>query len=159
MARPFYSSIAESLEKFRRKQVSPVELIATHLDRIGRMQPKLNPFVHIDAESARARARDFEARILRGEALRPLEGIPVTVKSSLDVAGWPCAAGSLLRKDHIPAVNAPLVSRLEEAGAILLGNTNTPEFLMAYETDNRLSGKTSNPWNPDYSAGGSSGGE
>ena len=76
-----------------------------------------------------------------------------------DVAGWPCPAGSLLRKDHIPAANAPLVSRLEDAGAILLGNTNTPEFLMSYETDNRLSGKTSNPWNPAYSAGGSSGGE
>jgi Asp-tRNA(Asn)/Glu-tRNA(Gln) amidotransferase A subunit family amidase len=159
MAHPFYSSIAETLEKFRRGEISPVELIAAHLDRIAQMQPRLNAFVHIDAESARARARDSESRIARGEALRPLEGIPLTVKSSLDVAGWPCPAGSLLRKDYIPISNAPLVSRLEDAGAILLGNTNTPEFLMAYETDNRLSGKTSNPWNPDYSAGGSSGGE
>ncbi|HET6929450.1 MAG TPA: amidase [Candidatus Acidoferrum sp.] len=159
MALPFYSSIAETLDKFRRKQVSPVEIIAAHLDRIGQIQPQLNPFVHIDAESARARARDSEARILRGEALRPLEGIPATVKSSLDVAGWPCPAGSLLRKDYIPSSNATLVTRLEDAGAVLVGNTNTPEFLMAYETDNRLSGKTSNPWNPDYSAGGSSGGE
>jgi len=159
MAQPFYSSIAETLEQFRRKEISPVELIAAHLDRIAQIQPKLNPFVHIDAESARARARDSESRLARGETLRPLEGIPLTVKSSLDVAGWPCPAGSLLRKDYIPATNATLVSRLENAGAILLGNTNTPEFLMAYETDNRLSGKTSNPWNPDYSAGGSSGGE
>ncbi len=159
MAQPFYSSIAESLEQFRRKEISPVELIAAHLDRIAQIQPKLNPFVHIDAESARARARDSESRFARGETFRPLEGIPLTVKSSLDVAGWPCPAGSLLRKDSIPATNATLVSRLEDAGAILLGNTNTPEFLMAYETDNRLSGKTSNPWNPDYSAGGSSGGE
>jgi Asp-tRNA(Asn)/Glu-tRNA(Gln) amidotransferase A subunit family amidase len=159
MAHPFYSSIAETLEKFRRKEISPVELTAAHLDRIAQIQPQLNPFVHIDAESARARARESESRIARGEALRPLEGIPLTVKSSLDVAGWPCPAGSLLRKDYIPTTNAPLVSRLEDAGAILLGNTNTPEFLMAYETDNLLSGKTSNPWNPDYSAGGSSGGE
>src|SRR6266478_5534864 len=63
------------------------------------------------------------------------------------------------RKNYHPSSDAVLVQRLEEAGAILLGNTNTPEFLMAYETDNRLSGKTSNPWNPAYSAGGSSGGE
>jgi Asp-tRNA(Asn)/Glu-tRNA(Gln) amidotransferase A subunit family amidase len=159
MAHPFYSSIAETQEKFRRKEISPVELITGHLDRIAQIQSRLNPLVHIDAESARARSRESESRIARGETLRPLEGIPLTVKSSLDVAGWPCPAGSLLRKDYIPTTNAPLVSRLEDAGAILLGNTNTPEFLMAYETDNRLSGKTSNPWNPDYSAGGSSGGE
>lgn len=159
MAHPFYSSIAPTLEKLRRREISPVELIAAHLDRIQQIQPRLNPFVHIDAESARARARDSESRIARGDGLRPLEGIPLTVKSSLDVAGWPCPAGSLLRKDYVPVANAPLVSRLEDAGAILLGNTNTPEFLMAYETDNRLSGKTSNPWNPAYSAGGSSGGE
>jgi Asp-tRNA(Asn)/Glu-tRNA(Gln) amidotransferase A subunit family amidase len=159
MAHPFYSGIAETLEKFRRKQISPVELIAAHLDRIQQIQPQLNPFVHPDAESARARARDSESRIARGESLRPLEGIPLTVKSCLDVAGWPCPAGSLLRKDYIPATNATIVSRLEDAGAILLGNTNTPEFLMAYETDNLVTGKTSNPWNPAYSAGGSSGGE
>jgi Asp-tRNA(Asn)/Glu-tRNA(Gln) amidotransferase A subunit family amidase len=154
-----YLSIAETLEKFRRHELSPVELIETHLARIQQIQPILNPFVHIDAESARARAREAESHFSRGAVPRPLEGIPLTVKSCLDVAGWPCPAGSLTRKDYIPHANATLVSRLEEAGAILLGNTNTPEFLMAYETDNLLSGKTSNPWNPSYSAGGSSGGE
>jgi Asp-tRNA(Asn)/Glu-tRNA(Gln) amidotransferase A subunit family amidase len=159
MAHHFYPTIAETLEKFRRKEISPVELIAAHLDRIQKIQPQLNPFVHIDAESALARARDSESRIARGETPRPLEGIPLTIKSCIDVAGWPCPAGSLLRKDYFPHTNAPLVSRLEDAGAILLGNTNTPEFLMAYETDNRVTGKTSNPWNPAYSAGGSSGGE
>jgi Asp-tRNA(Asn)/Glu-tRNA(Gln) amidotransferase A subunit family amidase len=159
MAHVCYSSIAEIREKFRRRKISPVELIAEHLDRIQQIQPQLNPFVHIDAESARARARDSESRFARAESPRPLEGIPLTIKSCIDVAGWPCAAGSLLRKDHVPHTNAPLVSRLEDAGAILLGNTNTPEFLMAYETNNRLTGKTSNPWNPEYSAGGSSGGE
>ncbi|HTB94680.1 MAG TPA: amidase [Candidatus Sulfotelmatobacter sp.] len=159
MAPSFYPTIAETLQKFRRKEISPVELVAAHLDRIHQLQPRLNAFVHIDAESARARARDSESRIARGEMLRPLEGIPLTVKSSLDVAGWPCHAGSLLRQDYVPHTNAPLVSRLENAGAILVGNTNTPEFLMAYETDNRLTGKTSNPWNLSYSAGGSSGGE
>ena len=159
MASHFYSTIAETLQKFRRKEISPVELVAAHLDRIDQLQPRLNAFVHVDAESARARAGDSESRIARGETPRLLEGIPLTVKSSLDVAGWPCPAGSLLRKDYVPHTNAALVSRLEDAGAILLGNTNTPEFLMAYETDNRLTGKTSNPWNLAYSAGGSSGGE
>jgi Asp-tRNA(Asn)/Glu-tRNA(Gln) amidotransferase A subunit family amidase len=159
MPRDFYFTIAKTLDSFRRKELSPVEIIESHLARVQQIQPQLNPFVHIDAESARARSRESESKIARGETLRPLEGIPLTVKSSIDVAGWPCPAGSLLRKDYVPHTNAPLVTRLEQAGAILLGNTNTPEFLMAYETDNRLNGKSSNPWNPAFSAGGSSGGE
>jgi Asp-tRNA(Asn)/Glu-tRNA(Gln) amidotransferase A subunit family amidase len=75
------------------------------------------------------------------------------------VAGWPAAAGSLMRKEYVAAKDAPLVARLRAAGAIVLGTTNTPEYLMAYETDNLLSGKTSNPWDLARSAGGSSGGE
>ena len=159
MADPIYFSVAETLEKFHRKDLSPVEFIEAHLARIQQIQPQLNAFVHIDVESARARARESESRFSRGEAPRPLEGIPLTIKSSLDVAGWPCPAGSLLRKDYLPRADAPVVARLKSAGAILLGNTNTPEFLMAYETDNLLGGKTSNPWNLAHSAGGSSGGE
>lgn len=143
----------------RTKRISPVEVVTAHLDRVQELQPKLNAFVHFDAESALARARSVEATLVRGEELQPLAGIPLTVKSSLDVAGWLCPAGSLLRKDYVPTTDAVAVARLEAAGAILLGNTNTPEFLMAYETDNRLTGKTSNPWNLAYSAGGSSGGE
>ncbi len=159
MATCNYFSIAETLEKFRRKEIPPVEVITAHLQRAQALQPKLNAFVHLDAESALARARQAEAAIQHGEPLRALTGIPLTVKSCIDVAGWPCPAGSLLRKDYVPGSDATLVARLESAGAILLGNTNTPEFLMAYETDNRLSGKTSNPWDPSRSAGGSSGGE
>lgn len=154
-----YFSIAETLEKSRKKEISPVEVITAHLERAQALQPKLNAFVHLDAESALARARQAEAAIHHGEPLRALTGIPLTVKSCIDVAGWPCPAGSLLRRDYVPASDATLVARLESAGAILLGNTNTPEFLMAYETDNRLSGKTSNPWDFSRSAGGSSGGE
>jgi Asp-tRNA(Asn)/Glu-tRNA(Gln) amidotransferase A subunit family amidase len=159
MSAPFYLSIAETREKFSKKKLSPMEVMEAHLKRAQEMQPKLNAFVHLDAESARARARGAESAILRGEELLPLSGIPVTVKSCIDVAGWPCPAGSLLRREYVPNSNATLVSRLENAGAILLGNTNTPEYLMAYETDNRVTGKTSNPWNVAYSAGGSSGGE
>jgi amidase len=86
-------------------------------------------------------------------------GVPVSLKSCIDVAGWVCAAGSLMRKDYVAKTDAPLAARLRVAGAILLGNTNTPEFLMAYETDNLLRGRTSNPWDLTRSAGGSSGGE
>jgi Asp-tRNA(Asn)/Glu-tRNA(Gln) amidotransferase A subunit family amidase len=159
MGAPFYHSIPETREKLQKKEISPVELITAHLQRVQELQPKLNAFVHFDAESALARARNLDGAVVRGAALPPLAGIPLTVKSCIDVAGWPCPAGSLLRKDYVPVADAPLVARLEAAGAILLGNTNTPEFLMSYETDNRLSGRTSNPWNLAYSAGGSSGGE
>jgi Asp-tRNA(Asn)/Glu-tRNA(Gln) amidotransferase A subunit family amidase len=152
-------TIAETIEKFRQKEISPTEFLHAHLERAHRLQPTLNAFVHLDSESAIARAKQAEATLLTGGKLPPLLGIPLSVKSCIDVAGWPCPAGSLLRKDYVPAANAPLVSRLENSGAILLGNTNTPEFLMAYETDNLVSGKTSNPWNLSYSAGGSSGGE
>jgi Asp-tRNA(Asn)/Glu-tRNA(Gln) amidotransferase A subunit family amidase len=159
MADRNYFSIAETLEKFRRGKISPVEVITAHLERAQSLQPKLNAFVHMDAESAIARARKAEAAMQHGEPLQALTGIPLTVKSCIDVAGWPCPAGSLLRKEYVPANDATLVARLESAGAILLGNTNTPEFLMAYETDNRVSGRTSNPWDLSKSAGGSSGGE
>jgi amidase len=159
MAAPLYETIAQTLELYRRKQISPVEVATAHLERIQRVQPKLNAFVHLDAESALARARGAESALAQGGPLKPLTGISLTIKSCIDVAGWPCPAGSLLRKDYVPITDAPLVARLESAGAILLGNTNTPEYLMAYETDNLLSGKTSNPWNLAYSAGGSSGGE
>jgi amidase len=159
MSVPFYFSISETQEKLRKRELSPVEIVTAHLERVQEMQPKLNAFVHFDAESALARARKAEAAFVHGEELQALAGITLTVKSSMDVAGWPCPAGSLLRKDYVPTMDAVAVARLEAAGAILLGNTNTPEFLMAYETDNRLTGKTSNPWNLAYSAGGSSGGE
>jgi Asp-tRNA(Asn)/Glu-tRNA(Gln) amidotransferase A subunit family amidase len=154
-----YDSISQTLAHYANKQISPVEVITAHLDRIQQLQPKLNAYVHLDAESAVARARGAESSLSRGEPLKLLTGIPLTIKSCIDVAGWPCPAGSLLRKDYVPTTDAPLVARLESAGAILLGNTNTPEFLMAYETDNLLTGKTSNPWNLTYSAGGSGGGE
>jgi Asp-tRNA(Asn)/Glu-tRNA(Gln) amidotransferase A subunit family amidase len=154
-----FPTIAEVTASIRSKQISPVELVESHLRRIASLQPKLNAFVRLDADGARAQARFAEAAVLKNQPLGPLHGVPLTLKSCIDVPGWPCPAGSLLRKDYIPRADAPLVSRLKSAGAILLGNTNTPEFLMAYETNNLLTGRTSNPWNLAYSAGGSSGGE
>jgi Asp-tRNA(Asn)/Glu-tRNA(Gln) amidotransferase A subunit family amidase len=159
MSKIIFGTIAEIVAGIRRKTFSPVEVVEAHLERVAEVQPKLNAFVHLDAEGALGQARSAEAALMRGDALGPLHGVPVTIKSCLDVAGWPAAAGSLLRKDYVAQADAPLVARLRAAGAILLGNTNTPEYLMAYETDNSLSGKTSNPWSLERSAGGSSGGE
>src|SRR5271170_1203676 len=113
MTTPWYFSIAETLEKLGEKEISRVELVAAHLERAQKLQPKLNAFVHLDAESAIARARNAEAVLSRGAALLPLSGIPLTVKSNIDVAGWPCPAGSLLRKEYVPAADAILVARLE----------------------------------------------
>src|SRR5215471_4267024 len=154
-----YSSFAHLTELFSTKQLSPLELLELQLARISALQPKLNAFVHLDADSARAAAKSASEKITLNEALGSLHGIPVTVKSCIEVAGLPNPAGSLLRARETPAHSAPIVDRLRAAGAILLGTTSTPEFLMAYETNNRLSGPTSNPWNVAYSSGGSSGGE
>ena len=154
-----YATIAEITKDIREKQLSPAEILQAHLDRIVALQPKLNAFVHLDAEAARTQALAAEKPIRRGATLGSLHGIPLSVKSSIDITGRPAPTGSLLRKDYIAAADAPLVARLKSAGAILIGSTNTPEFLMAYETDNRLTGRTSNPWDLSRSSGGSSGGE
>ena len=154
-----FASIAEIACKIRSREISPCEIIDAHLEHIEKLQPKLNAFVHVDAEGARRRAQAAEARVLRGDAVGALHGIAISMKSCIDVAGWPCPAGSRLRADYVACQDAVLVARLRAAGAILIGNTNVPEFLMAYETDNSLSGKTSNPWELSRSAGGSSGGE
>src|SRR5260370_20798353 len=130
-----------------------------HLKRMEACQQKLNAFVHRDGEGARQQARAAESSASRGRQLVPLHGVPLTIKSCIDVAAWPCPAGSLSRKNYVAGSDAPLVARLKSAGAILLGNTNAPEFLMAYESDNLVTGKTCNPWNWSHSSGGSSGGE
>src|ERR1700694_2857794 len=143
----------------RRKIVSPVEVAREHLDRIERLNPKLNAFVDYKPEGVFAQAREAERAVQRGDKLGPLHGVPVSIKSSIDVAGHRCEAGSRLRAGHIASDDAPLVARLRAAGAVILGVTNTPELLMAWETDNLLYGCTNNPWDPSRTAGGSSGGE
>ncbi len=154
-----YSTISKIAESIRSKKFSPVEIIESYLHRANSLHAKLNAFTHFDGQFALAQAHKAESAILRGDSIGPLHGIPLTIKNCIDVANWPCPAGSLLRKKHISQTDAPLAARLKAAGAILLGNTNTPEFLMNYETNNLLHGKTSNPWNVAYSSGGSSGGE
>jgi amidase len=154
-----YSTIAEVTAAVRARKVSPVELVDATLARIAELDPKLGAFMHLDPERARKQARAAEESVARGAKIGPLHGVPLTIKCNIDFAGLPCPAGSPLRADYVPTEDAPLVARLRAAGAILLGNTNTPEFLMAWESNNQIRGRTSNPWNLAHSAGGSSGGE
>lgn len=141
------------------KKVSPVELAQAHLKKIGKLNPTLNAFVHVDMERVLRLAREAEDAVMRGEALGPLHGVPISIKSSIDVAGMRSESGTRLRAGNIATQDAPLVSRLRNAGAIVLGVTNAPELLMAWETDNVLYGRTNNPWDLARTAGGSSGGE
>jgi amidase len=152
-------SAVSMAEQIRRKKLSPVELVEAHLARIEKLDPKLNAFVQVDAEGARRQARVAEDAVLRQEKLGLLHGVPVSIKSSVEVKGMRCEAGSKLRAGFVAARDALLVSRLREAGAIILGTTNAPELLMAWETDNLLYGRTNNPWDLSRTSGGSSGGE
>ena len=146
-------------ERIRKRELSPVELVEAHLAQIEKLNPKLNAFVHVDADAARRAAQYAETSVMQGKTLGALHGIPVSIKSSFDVAGMRCESGTRLRVGHVPIQDAPLVARLRAAGAIILGVTNTPELLMAWETDNLLYGRTNNPWDLERTAGGSSGGE
>jgi len=154
-----FLSAAELGESIRRKRVSPVEVVEAHLAQIDRLNPQLNAIVSLDREGALAAARRAELAVMRGDGLGPLHGVPVTIKSSIDSAGLRCEAGTRLRAGYVPAGDAPVVARLKAAGAIVLGNTNVPELLMAWETDNALYGRTNNPWDLARTPGGSSGGE
>jgi Asp-tRNA(Asn)/Glu-tRNA(Gln) amidotransferase A subunit family amidase len=152
-------SAVEIAEQVRRRQVSPVEVVEAHLARIDTVNPRINAFVDLDRERALREARAAEAALRAGGELGPLHGVPISIKSSIDVAGMRCEAGTKLRAGNVAAKDAPLVRRLRQAGAIVLGVTNTPELLMAWETDNLLYGRTNNPWDLSRTAGGSSGGE
>lgn len=158
----FYKSLVEMAELVRSRQISPVDLVEAHLARIAQLNPRLNAYVYVDAADAREQARAAESALAKNPAdgfWRALFGVPLSMKSSMEVAGWLCECGSALRKNYVASEDAPLVARLRAAGAILLGNTNVPEFLMAYETDNSLYGRTNNPWDVTRTPGGSSGGE
>jgi Asp-tRNA(Asn)/Glu-tRNA(Gln) amidotransferase A subunit family amidase len=131
--------------------ISPLELTDIHLQAIEAQNPRINAFIEVYADQARAQAK--------GPLSGPLAGVPVTVKDSFDIAGRVTNCGSLLRGDAIASRHSTAVERLLDAGAILIGKTSTPEFLYYYETDNRLVGRTNHPWDESRTSGGSSGGE
>ena len=137
-------------------KLSALELAEEHIAQIERLNPELNALVDFDADRVRLQARALDAR---GGPAGRLHGLPMTVKASIAVAGHRCETGSLVNVGYVPSEDAVVVGRMREAGAVVLGTSNCPEFLMAYETDNLLYGRTSNPWDLSRSAGGSSGGE
>jgi aspartyl-tRNA(Asn)/glutamyl-tRNA(Gln) amidotransferase subunit A len=149
---------AELARRIRAKEVSPVEVVRALRERADAVGPSVNALVtpYPDAEG---RAREAEDAVRRGDALGPLHGVPCTFKDCFDTAGVRTTRGSALFADHVPETDATVVARLRAAGAIPLAKTNTPEFALWWETDNLVSGRTSNPWNTDRTAGGSSGGE
>lgn len=143
----------------RNKELSPVEVMHAYIERITRVEPNIHAFASLPFEQVLAEARRAETALMRNENVGPLLGVPITVKSCINVAGLPCEAGSRLRRGCIAREDATIVARLKQAGAIILGTTSTPEMLMAYHTENDISGRTKNPWSLERSAGGSSGGE
>ena len=150
------ASATRQLELLRAGQISVVELAEAHIHQIERLNPALNALVDFDADRVRAQARKLDAA---PEPRGALHGLPVTVKSSIATAGYRCEIGSRLHEGDVRTEDAEVVDRLRAAGAVILGTTNCPEFLMAYETANLLHGQTRNPWDLERSPGGSSGGE
>jgi aspartyl-tRNA(Asn)/glutamyl-tRNA(Gln) amidotransferase subunit A len=149
------SRIAELIAK---KRLSPVEVVQAHLDRIAAVNPKVNAIVTM-ADGALDAAKKAEAAVMSGAQIGPLHGVPFTVKDSIDTAGVLTQRGSPIFKGHVPDTDATAVARIKAAGGILIAKTNAPEFAYSVETDNLLTGRTNNPWNLDYTPGGSSGGE
>jgi aspartyl-tRNA(Asn)/glutamyl-tRNA(Gln) amidotransferase subunit A len=150
---------AELLRAYRARQLSPVEAVRAVLERIERLNPRLNAFCRVDAAGALAAAKESERRWTRGEPQGLLDGVPVSVKDLLLVAGMPTGYGSrTVNLDPPWSVDSPPAARLREDGAVILGKTATPEFGHRFTTDSPLTGITRNPWNPERSPGGSSGG-
>jgi amidase len=142
----------------RSRAVSPVEVLDAHLAEIARLNPKLNAIVTLAADQARVAARTAEEAVMRGATLGPLHGLPVGIKDVTVTAGIRTTFGSPLFKDNVPDEDAEVVRRLKSAGAIVLAKTNTPEFATGANTVNEVFGATRNPWNPELSPAGSSGG-
>lgn len=156
---PHRLSLAEMAALIRRRRLSPIELVEAHLAQISKHNPRINAFFTLLGEEARSAAKQAEAALTRGDAIGSLHGIPVTIKESFDIAGMPTRCASRLLPDAPAGSDATAVRRLRMAGAILLGKTNCPEFLASYETDNYFVGRSKNPWDPERTPGGSSGGE
>ena len=144
--------------RIRDGDLTPTEVVEAHLDRIYERNDRTNAFVTITNELAREMAVKAEEAIENGDPLGPLHGVPVAIKDLDDVAGVRTTSGSLLFEDRIADSDSPFVARLKDAGAVILGKTNTPEFGLGTTTNNRIVGPTSTPFDSDRISGGSSGG-
>ena len=152
-----FMSAAELMVHYERGRLSPVEVVAAVLRHIEATEPKINAMVEVTARHAMDSARRAEAAYRAG-VNRRLEGVPVTIKDLQETANIPTRYGSWSRKDNVPTVDAPCVTRLHEAGAVMLGKTTVPEFGWKGVSQSPLTGVTSNPWKAGYNAGASSAG-
>lgn len=148
---------AELARRVRARELSPVEVLDACMERVEALNPSINAVVTLDP-GARDAARALERRIAAGEEVGPLAGLPVGIKDVTQVGGVRTTFGSPLFSDHVPEDDALVVRRLRAAGAVILGKTNCPEFAAGGNTFNEVFGRTRNPWNPERSAGGSTGG-
>jgi aspartyl-tRNA(Asn)/glutamyl-tRNA(Gln) amidotransferase subunit A len=151
-------TIAATAEQIRRREISPVELLRDCMEKIDRLNPTVNAFITVTADLALAQARQAEQEIAAGHWRGPLHGIPIGLKDIIDTAGIKTTAASAVFRDRIPTEDAEVVKKLKAAGAVLLGKQNLQEF--AYGSSSLIShfGKVRNPVNPEFIAGGSSGG-
>ncbi|GII02744.1 Asp-tRNA(Asn)/Glu-tRNA(Gln) amidotransferase subunit GatA [Planobispora takensis] len=139
-------------------EVSAVEVARAHLDRIDAVEPKVNAFLHVDAETTLAQARRVDERRAAGEELGPLAGVPIAHKDVFTTTDMPTTAGSRILEGWRPPYDATVTRRLREAGLVILGKTNLDEFAMGSSTENSAYGVTRNPWDLSRIPGGSSGG-
>src|SRR5256886_2275331 len=151
-------SLTEVVHLITSRAFPSVDLNQTYLNRIEETNSSVNAIVTI-APDILERARHCDSELARGNVIGPLHGIPLTVKDTIATKGIRTTSGSRLRADDVPHHDAPVVTRLKTAGAIILGKTNTPEMAIPYETDNPLFGRTNNPHDLGPTPGGSSGGE
>ena len=152
-----YWSATRMAREIRAGNLSSSEIVRACLDRINEVNPAINAVIQLVAERATREAAELDLLAGKSQFKGPLHGVPITVKDSLDTAGIISTGGTLGRKNFIPQVDAPVVARLRQAGAVLLGKTNTPELTLSGETNNLLYGRTNNPFDLSCSPGGSSG--
>src|SRR5437763_796350 len=153
------ASAGELAEAIRSKKLTSKAIVEAHLERIAKVNPKLNAVVQLTAEAARKEADEADAALARGDIKGPLHGVPITIKDTLETAGVICTGGTKGRANFVPKADATAVARLRNAGAIVLGKTNVPELAGALESDNLIYGRTNNPYDLTRTPGGSSGGE
>jgi amidase len=152
-----FGSVHELRNRLRQKEVSPVEVVEMYLSQIYDLNPVLNAYTHVLWKEAIQSAKQSEKRILRGEA-RLLEGVPLAIKDNMSVRGVPTSGGSRMYPVVPAQKDGHMVHKLREAGVVFLGKTNLPEFATLPVTENERYGVTRNPWNTEYTPGGSSGG-
>ena len=150
------SDLADAISQ---KKVSSREVVQAHLDRIAAVNPRLNAITRVLADDALRAADDADRALASGADVGPLHGVPFTIKENVDVAGSATTQAVRMLAEAVPAVDAPQVAHLREAGAIPIGRTNLPDFGLRWHTDNALHGPTKNPWDASRTPGGSSGGE